>query len=66
MKNKRMYAGATINDSKAYIIGGIDENEQVLSSIEEYDVKEKKWKLISVGEDRTNKRFNHSVVNVTI
>jgi N-acetylneuraminic acid mutarotase len=66
LRNERMYSGVTVNEGKVYVIGGIDNNEEILNSIEKYDNKTGKWIQITVEDNGSNRRFNHSVVNVIL
>ena len=64
MNFQRMYSASYSKNSKVFVFGGIDHNEQVLSSIEVFDSKQ--WSMHEYKEisEHAIKRFNHSVVNL--
>lgn len=61
MINKRLYFGSTILNKKLYVVGGIDEDEEYLNSMEMYNPITDKWSECS---SMLTKRCNPGVSNV--
>ena len=70
MHQRRMYSAATLIPnsylgSQICVLGGIDDQEKVLSSVEVLCLETSEWKVVLDDEDKEGtKIFNHNVVNV--